>query len=377
MRSFGGFMLKRAFVVLGLVSSVALACGGSSDDSEFGHGNGSSGGSSGGNGSSGFLDGDGGSNTGTSGGPGGTVTEACATSNANGQAEPVYLVFVVDRSGSMKYNPSPNNKWDSVLAGLTSFFKDPQSAGLFASEQVFPSSKDSCQSSSYQSQLVGMTALPDTAGTLATALASHGPDPNANTPTQPALTGAVAFAKTVQATGKKTAVVLVTDGEPNGCSSSVDNSAKAAGTGLPDIKTYVIGVGSELDNLDAIAAGGGTSKAVLISTSNPGQITTDFVNVLGQIRSAALSCDYALPAPPNGETLDKNKVNVQYTPKGGTAQTLDYSADCTNGTGWHYDNPNNPTKILICETSCNTLLQNAEGKIDIVFGCETQGTGIK
>jgi len=54
-------------------------------------------------------------------------------------------------------------------------------------------------------------------------------------------------------------------------------------------------------------------------------------------------------------------------------QTLDYNADCTNGTGWHYDNPSTPTKILICPGSCNTLLANANGKIDILFGCATQG----
>ena len=77
--------------------------------------------------------------------------------------------------------------------------------------------------------------------------------------------------------------------------------------------------------------------------------------------------------PPSGETLDINKVNVQFTPKGGAVTTIDYSADCSKAAGWHFDNPAAPTKILMCSGACNTLLASAEGKIDIVFGCKTVG----
>lgn len=364
-------MLVRALFSFGLVTSLLLACG-SSSDSEFGDGsNGSSGGASG---SGGLIPG--GSSGGSSGtGPNGFIGQACATSNANGQAEPVSLVFMVDRSGSMKFNPSPNLKWDSVLAGLKAFFADQRSAGLSASTQVFPQfvGNDACNLSGYSAPLVAMTALPDAAGALGKSLDANGPDKDFNTPTVPALKGALAQAQQVRAQGKKVSVVLVTDGEPNGCSSNVQSSATAAGGGLPDIRTYVIGVGSQLANLNTIAAGGGSTKAVLISDANPAQITTDLVTALGEIRKQALSCDYTLPAPPNGEQLDTGKVNVQWTPAGGATRALDYNADCTGGTGWHYDNPSAPTKILICEQSCTEVLGNAQGKIDIVFGCKTQG----
>lgn len=360
-------------VVLGSFFCFA-ACGGSTE-SEFNDGSNEPGSLGG---SSGSLGGSSGGN-GSSGGPNGNnIGPGCATSTAAGKNDPVHLVFMIDRSGSMKFNPVPSNKWDSVLAGLTAFFKDSQTAGLFASEQVFPQldgqNQVTCDARSYKAPLVDMTALPDATGKLAKALTANGPDKSFGTPTTPALEGAIAFAKEVEATGKKTAVVLVTDGEPKGCSSSVPNAATAAGEGLPSIKTYVIGVGESLANLNAIANGGGTEKAVLVPTANPGGITTEFVKALGAIRKAALTCDYAMPAPPEGQTLDVNKVNVQFTPKGGTAQTLDYSADCANGTGWHYDTTSAPKKILICPASCNTLLANADGKIDIVFGCTTSGT---
>ena len=233
-------MLKRALALLGVASALVVACGGDGVDSQF---QGSSGGTSGSSGdgtsggTSGVIGGTSG-HMGTSGASGSSgssgssgVGPACATSSAAGKADPVYLVFVVDRSGSMKFNPVMNNKWDSVLAGLTAFFKDNQSAGLFASEQVFPQpapSGDQCTSTNYQTPLVAMTALPDTANKLAAALTINGPDATFNTPTEAALKGAVAFAKTIEATGKKTAVVLVTDGDPMGCAgNSVASSATA------------------------------------------------------------------------------------------------------------------------------------------------------
>lgn len=356
-----------ATLSLTLIVASSTACG--VIESVFGDESGSGSGPGSSSGGPGFGDG----GDGSSGGPGGLVGPACATSTAGGQAGPMYLVFMFDRSGSMKFNPSPNNKWDSVVSGLTSFFADAQSAGLFASEQVFPKSTGCDSVASYQTPLVAATALPDTTGILASTLSSNGPDPNFNTPTDTALQGAVAYAQSLQATGKKTAVVLVTDGDPQGCSADVPKSAAAAGAALPGIRTYVIGVGDSLTNLNAIAAGGGTSSAILISTSNPSAITSNFVTALNVIRSQTIACEYTLPAPPSGETLDVNRVNVQFTPKGGTLQTLDYNANCTGGVGWHYDDPSAPTKILMCNDTCTNLLANADGKIDIVFGCTTQG----
>lgn len=359
-------MLTRSLLVVGSVTLLLLACG-SANDSEFGDGEGNGASSSGG----GIL---GAGSSGGNGASGGLVGTACATSQASGQAEPVSLVFMVDRSGSMKFNPQPNEKWDRVLVGLKAFFGDARSAGLSAATQVFPQGgNQQCTVANYATPLVPMTTLPDTAGALGRSLDQNQPDPNFATPTVPALQGAVQQAQSVAATGKKVAVVLVTDGEPNGCNSNVQGSSTAAGSGLPQIRTYVIGVGAQLSNLNTIAAGGGTTKAVLIADGNPAQITTDLVTALGEIRKQALGCDYALPAPPSGEQLDTGRVNVQWTPNGGAAQTLDYSADCSSGKGWRYDNPSAPTRILICEQSCTDVLGNAQGKIDIVFGCKTQG----
>jgi hypothetical protein len=358
---------------------VIVACGGGDPGSGFlsdPTGSSSSGGGGDDNGPTlGGVDQDGGASS--SGGNGGSVGDGgCATTSAEAQEVPVYLVFMFDRSGSMKFNPSPNAKWDSCVAGLDTFFSDPGSKGLYASMQVFPYTSGECSTSTYQNPIVPVTALPDTTSRFQTALGNNGPQPNYGTPTLPAFKGAMAYAQSVKSgltNGEKVAVVLVTDGDPNDCNSSASNVGAEAAKNAADIPTYVIGVGPDAQNLNTIATGGGTAPAIIVDTSSPQQITQKFLAAIGQIKSAALSCEYQLPSAPAGQTLDVSSVNVVYTPSGGAGQTLSYNKDCSgSGTGWHYDDPNAPSKIEMCQGSCDTL-KAAAGRVDIVLGCATQG----
>lgn len=289
----------------------------------------------------------------------------CATASATPNPLPVDLVFMFDKSGSM----DDNSKWTSCQSGLTSFFADPNSAGLSASLQFFPLANE-CSTNAYAAPAVAMRALPD-ATTFKTTIQSN--SPGGGTPTVPALSGAVAYAQSVQTAnpGDKVAIVLVTDGEPNDCNSDVTGVANVASGVASTIPTFVIGVGNT-GNLDAIAQAGGTGKATIVSTNNPQQTAQDFQTALNAIRGLTLACEYQIPPPPNGDTFDESKVNVVYTPTNGGPQTLTYNQDCTGGTGWHYDDPKNPTKIELCTNTCNSV-QMASGKIDLVFGCATNG----
>jgi hypothetical protein len=364
-----------------LLSTFAVvACSGAKSSSGFLTDNNpagsSSGGNGGGGGSGGPSLGGGGDNGGGDNGGSSSGGAACATATIAAEDVPVYLVFMFDRSGSMKYNPQPNNKWDACVSGLETFFADPNSKGFFASMQVFPYTNSECSTQTYQTPIVAATALPDTNGAFSGALDSHGPDPNYGTPTLPAIRGAIAYAQSLKAgfqKGEKIAVVLVTDGDPNDCNSSPNNVGAEAAKTAKDLPVYVIGVGPDLGNLDTIANGGGTQNAILVDTSNPSQISTDFLNAVSQVKSAQLSCEYLLPPAPKGQTLDTNAVNVQYTPGGGQGQTLTYNKDCSgDGQGWHYDDPSQPQKIEMCPSSCDQVKAGG-GKVDIVLGCATQG----
>ncbi len=373
--------LLRPALSVGLFVSVLAACGSSTADDVNGAGGP-------GNGSA-FNTADGGS---------GTVnptdvdpSSACATSSAVGKGVPASLVFMFDRSGSMK-----GDKWDASSAALKAFFADAGTKGLEASLQFFPlypsnnktckEDKDcgngdtfscvnklcaemTCADADYKAPAVTMRPLPN-ATEFAPVIDNVGLDDN--TPTLPALRGALAYAKDVQASGKKAAVILVTDGEPNHCGSSVASVAAAAQADAAAVKTYVIGVGKSLTNLNDIAAAGGTTSAIIVDTASNAQIADDLTKALGLIASQALSCDYSIPAPPNGQTIDPNKVNVRHAPSSGAPATLTYNATC-NGPGWHYDNPSTPGKILLCPATCDVVMKDPGAKVEVFFGCAVKG----
>ena len=335
--------------------------------------------------------GDGGSGEFGDSGPNG-VNAACVTHAANGQVAPVNLIVMYDKSGSMGDTTDPNGpydpakKWTPVGTGMKSFLGDPSSAGMSASLQYFPlgtSLAEVCNSATYATPAVPIKALPD--GAFAASIDAT--SPRGGTPTLPALESAIAYAKTVaaQKPSDKTAVVLVTDGEPsmlptNCTDNDINHVALAAASGVngsPSIPTYVIGVGSSLINLNQIASSGGTKQALIVDVSDPSKTQADLVKALTQIRGETLACDFVLPEPPAGQALDLNTVNVVFT-ENGKDNTLGYDKDCAGaaGGGWHYDSVQTPTKVELCPDVCTAAKKAASNKITITLGCATKG-GVK
>lgn len=94
------------------------------------------------------------------------------------------------------------------------------------------------------------------------------------------------------------------------------------------------------------------------------------------IETAKLSCELTIPTPDMG-TLDPTKVNVVL----GGSNNPTYvpgvtdAAACAGGPGWYYDNPQNPTKVILCPASCDeaqlSIGPGKPGHIDVLFGCQT------
>jgi len=42
--------------------------------------------------------------------------------------------------------------------------------------------------------------------------------------------------------------------------------------------------------------------------------------------------------------------------------------DCANG-GFYYDNPTNPTQIILCPSTCTAVKGMTNPKIDVLLGC--------
>jgi hypothetical protein len=296
---------------------------------------------------------------------------ACARDHVTATPLPGYLLFIMDHSQSM----SQDMKWPSCTAALETFFSSRTTKDLRASLTWLPyvasakGSKFSCTTSDYETPAIPLTALP--AASFGIAIAAE--EPEYGTPTLPALEGTIQYAKTVQKAhpASKVLVVLATDGVPVGCTgNTVSALAAEAAVGLEaGVPTYVIGVGDKMANLDAIAAGGGT-KEFQVSTSDPETTTTQFEAAVASIQDT-LGCDYDIPSPGGGQTINFEEVNVETIGAGGKDTELTYSANCTNPDGWEYDHPSSPTKIVLCSKACATA--EASQSVNIVFGCKTHG----
>ena len=358
-----------------LLALGVVACGTADPNGSKYGGDPTSGGIGGANGgNAGGDNGLGGSGSGGNAKPAGDFS-ACANATAGADAKPVYLVFVFDKSGSM----NDNGKWSAASAAMRGFFTSPSAQGISASMQFFPLGNNNtfCNTSLYSTPQFPMTALPS--ATLGSALDSV--VPNGPTPTASVLAGALSYAKQLQSGTAKdgtVAVVMVTDGLPQGCSDDMDvgPASSEAAAAAATIPTYVVGVGDLLDNLNQIASAGGTKSAFVVSVGNPTQTQADLTKAIDSIRLSALSCDYGIPAPPHGQTLDPNKVNVQYTPNGGAPTPLQHNQDCTGGTGWRYDDAQNPKRILVCDGTCSDI-KTKSGKVDVVFGCATVNANVQ
>ena len=91
------------------------------------------------------------------------------------------------------------------------------------------------------------------------------------------------------------------------------------------------------------------------------------------IASAPLPCDYPIPAPPDGQMLDAEKVNLAFLPADASDQQVFPRAaaedQCADHLAWFYDDPARPQLIRMCPAACSAV--GAGGTVQIELGCKT------
>lgn len=99
------------------------------------------------------------------------------------------------------------------------------------------------------------------------------------------------------------------------------------------------------------------------------------------VDGAALPCLWTIPTPPDGQTLDKDKVNLAYVPGDGSiAPELSRVADqaaCGTSFAWYYDDPTSPTTVHACPAICEQFAADDSGRVDLLFGCATKVGTVK
>jgi hypothetical protein len=243
---------------------------------------------------------------------------------------------------------------------------------------------DSCTPADYQQPRVAIGELPGAESAVVQGLAAV--MPAGGTPIAPAFDGAAAHLRGyLQAhAGHAAALVLATDGGPNGCTGNdvpgVAMRLAAAHTGAPPLPTYVIGVVSAGNaaaaaTFQTFATAGGTGAPFLLNAA--GDLGQKFQAALDEIRAKALPCELAIPRPSKG-AIDFGRVNVRYTgPAGPDDLFYVTSADRCDPVkgGWYYDvlpSAGTPTRIRVCEATCRRFQMEPGGKIELRFGCRTR-----
>jgi hypothetical protein len=275
---------------------------------------------------------------------------------------------------------STTTRWEALQAAVEQFAQSGNGDDIRAGIGFFGitggnDDEIDCDSDRYSTPAVEIGDLADVGDDLVAAMAEM--RPGGLTPAGPALAGALeyaaAWAEDEDNVGRATAVVLVSDGYPTQCQpqsvSELAAMAEMAHENAPFVRTFVIGLGGDF-NLDSIALGGGTHEAYLVDEND---FASSFAEALHNVSNTKIACEYALPPPPDGsQLLDLDKVQVTYTPSSDAMteeipwlNSINGCATSPNG-GWYYDNPSDPTRILVCPCTCSRF---DAGRVDVRVGC--------
>jgi hypothetical protein len=338
---------------------------------------------------------------------GGTVSpdDACAISTDTARPLPSILQLVVDTSGSMDWPPgwapeTPDDskppgatKWeitrDALLKAIDSL---PEEAALGVT--FYPNIEQEGDTCLLDDVALPIQALGSKSSNAREAwrAAAANVDPVGATPTHGAYLFGLQLLTGSPLRGNEF-LLLITDGTPTctiDCACTEDNEpvdsqpllAEAATALASGVRTFVIGSpGSEntREVLSQLASNGGTAKAKCSDagpefchfdmTTEP-DLATGLGRALQQIATSLRSCEYPIPAPPAGEVLDGDRVNVLFTPKNAATETIARDPSATDcGEGWQYST--NGQSIVLCGDACNRVRVDSESTVEVLFGCET------
>jgi hypothetical protein len=281
---------------------------------------------------------------------------------------------------------------------MNSFVSDEASAGLRVGLQYFPSGGACDTGAGYDTPAVALGALPEHAGELSESLDQQNPD-GYGTPIEGALRGVTEFCKQHQAeqTEESCVAVLVTDGKPqyaSGCSEDHAELAAIAGDALEaGVTTFAVGLqGADFSLLDEIARQGGAPDCDPDSDAYACDVSADadkLADALVAVRDTVveiethtetvtrvdehrLPCEWELPEVPEGQTFDRNKVNIKLTTDDGERNfgRVASPGACVED-GWHFDDADSPARILACPETCAMIETLPDAQIDILLGCAT------
>jgi len=324
-----------------------------------------------------------GATAGNAGDCGTPALNGCVGTLYEGESLPLDIHIMFDQSGSMLNDVGGLTRLAAVQQATSDFLRDPESAGIGVGIGYFgfqPIGETSCDEASYASPVVPVSEDHEP---IVASLDAR--EPTGETPTAAALRGACSYASTWKQghPGRAVVVLLVTDGKPEapvscqngGCCPDIDDAEAAALSCFddqPNIPTYVLGVGPELDQLNRIAQAGGTKRAYLVGNED---VAANVLAALSTIRGdAEIPCSLEIPKAPEGESIDLGAVNLLAGSLGIDCSSPIYhveaAQDCGAEGGWYYDHPDSPKSVELCPTSCESVSRPGS-RLRFSIGCAT------
>jgi hypothetical protein len=326
----------------------------------------------------------------------------CATGSLKATKGPIYLLVVLDGSGSMFMDA----KWSAVVPALGLFIDDlamqaDHTFGLGLT--IFSDTNDATGGKGPYPSMDVPIGFVDTAHAGALHARIDGAQPKGDTPTVAVLQGQLgaleSFAPPSSLTpGGKKALVFMTDGVPypdpgTQQAQSVQTVSAAWSLGPPrgPVTTLAVGIGyyfpyapSDYDQkfMGQIAVAGGAPNPACDpsqtwdstkfchfqvtpnSANDPAQLEQEFLLAFDKVRSRLATCTLTLEKT---SPVEPDRVNVVFTDDLGYVRVVPESTT----DGWTYDVPDDPSSVTLHGTACDDLKKNVHGKVDVVLGCRT------
>ncbi len=330
---------------------------------------------------------------------------ACAVEPVPAEPVALDLYLMLDRSVTMRepLDVVPDcrvgdvsaARWCYAINALAGFFASPTSNGAGVALGFFPhggctwtsateqnccTHGSCCDGAKDATPEVPLGTLPAALPQLVDALDAQQPL-GTTTPIEAALRGLANYTENHRRPGRSMVGILVTDGEPNGCSLAPSDLAAIslnhrATTGIP---TFIMGLrGSNFSVLEQLAQAGGATPHTSFCTPEISPCSfynvddgrpEAFVAALEQIQRAVVGCRFQLPKTDAG-LVDPASLAVDLRPRDGAVRRLTRRAspaDC--GEGWAPD-PAAPGSFVVCPATCSEL-QNLVGvQLDVLAGCK-------
>jgi hypothetical protein len=328
-------------------------------------------------------------------------------------AEPriVNMLLVIDKSGSMTDSIGDEDKWTAMKSALA------QSIGRVTTEinvglELFPLSltetiplscdTDCCTVPDGDAAVVvpvgpAVRALSDITDELATTT------PGGGTPTAKALEGALDYFTIGAGASLKgqSYVLLATDGGPNcnpgltceaeSCTTNLDGTDCGGGNccRFTDTRDQCLDDAQVIAALDNLRDSGISTFVVgLPGTAQYGKYLDEFAQAGGEPNTAGSTQYYAVSQSEGVQGLIDvfdtittqliRSCTVPLTEPPTMPNLVNVAIDCdvvppmsSDGSGWHFDDPNAPSEVVLDGPVCDRLQADGAMRVDVLFGCPT------